>query len=586
MTSEQALAFGLLGATVALFIWGKVRYDLIALAAMMFGAVFGIIPHDEVFSGFSNDLIWIIASALLLSAAIARSGFVDRFLGPLLTKVQTASLQAPLFAGLVMVLSMLTKNVGALAMVMPIAIRHAQKTGVSPSVVLMPMAFASLLGGLVTLVGTSPNVIVSGVRETIVGEMFDFAPVGLGVCAVGFVFLAVASRFFRLERTPVQGVDAALDAGKYVTEVAIDENSSCAGLTVEAMQEAAKGEVRVVALISDGNRQSLKPDYELKVGDRLIVEGEQRELERFSAEAKLHLVGQRHRDGGETASNVKTLEGVVRVESSLVGVSAAKARLHERYGISLLAIRREGRSVQQELRSLKFRAGDVAVFKVGEEQAGETFTELGILPLSERPILLGQKRFGYVPIVALGVAIAAVATGVAPIQIAFPAAAAVILLLGVMSMEEAYRSIEGPVLVLLAALIAISESIQRTGGDALIAGFLAQVIGPMPQILGIGVLIVAAMAVTPFLNNAATVLVMAPIAAGIARTLGHSPDAYLMAVAMGAACDFLTPIGHQCNTLVMGPGGYRFTDYWKLGLPLSALVVLTATPLILLNWPL
>jgi di/tricarboxylate transporter len=589
MTLDQALAFGLMAVTVGLFIWGKLRYDLVALAALLAGGLLGIIPVDRLFTGFSNELIWIIASALLLSAAIARSGLVERFVGPALASLKTPALASAAFTGAVMLLSMVTKNIGALAIVMPVAIQHARKTGMPASRLLMPMAFASLLGGLVTLVGTSPNIIVSGVRDQVLGEpfkMFDFTLVGLGVCAVGFVFLSIAPRFIRLDRTPAQSVDAALSQTRYTTEFLVGDDSPGLGQTLTDLQGVLEDDAAVLAVVRGDARAKPDPGLTIEAGDRLVVEGEQDGLDRVAAALKLALVGERHRDASEPADNIRLIEGVVQQESRLVGRSAAQARLHDNFGLSLIAVARQGRQFGKELSAMKLKAGDVLILKTEEDRAGEAFAELRILPLTERSLSLGQKRFGYAPLIALLCAVIAVGFGWAPIALAFPAAAVAVLLLRTMSMTEAYRSIEGPMLVLLAALIPISESISATGGDVLIAGLLSQVLGPMPPVLGVGALIITAMAVTPFLNNAATVLIMAPIAAAIAATLNLNPDAYLMAVAIGAACDFLTPIGHQCNTLVMGPGGYKFTDYWKLGLPLSILVVLTATPLIVSVWPL
>jgi di/tricarboxylate transporter len=589
LTTDQALAFGLLGATIACFVWGKLRYDLIALAALVAGALLGLIPADRMFSGFSNDLIWIIASALLLSTAIARSGLIEKVLGSALSKLVDVRVQTPAFAGAVMLLSMMTKNIGALAIVMPVAMQQARRTGVQPSRLLMPMAFASLLGGLVTLVGTSPNVIVSSVRESLLGEpfqMFDFAPVGLGVCLAGFIFLAIAPHFIQIDRTPAPGLDAALADTRYVTEMSLGEKATAVGMTIAELEETAKGDVRIIAILLDKKRKFPTPDLVLESGAHIVVEGDEEALEKFAAASKLSLVGERHRDETETPAKISVLEGVIREGSSLVGLTPAEARLHDRYGLSLLAIHRSGRQVRESLSATRLRAGDVVLFKVDEEQAGEALAELHILPLSERAVTLGHKRFGAAPLVALGCAVLAVTFQLVPIALAFTAAAVAVLLLRVMSMTDAYRSIEGPMLVLLAALIPISQSIEATGGDKLIADLLSNALGPMPPYLAIATLIATAMAVTPFLNNAATVLIVAPIAAATAQAIDVNPDAFLMAVAIGAACDFLTPIGHQCNTLVMGPGGYQFSDYWKLGLPLSLLVIVVATPLIAWTWPL
>jgi di/tricarboxylate transporter len=587
MTTDQALAFAVMGGAVALFIWGKLRYDLVALMALVAGVLVGVIPAEEMFSGFSNDLIWIIASVLVLSAAIARSGLIDRALAPVLGWLTNPQLQIPAFAGAVMILSMITKNIGALAIMMPIALQNARKTGTPASQLLMPMSFASLLGGLVTLVGTSPNVIVSSVRESILGEpyaLFDFAPVGLGVCAAGFAFLAVAPFFIRINRASPTSVSESLETARYVTEMSIPEDSEWIGKPFSELDALSTEETDVLSVVTNKKPGKPSPDRLLVAGDHVIVEGEQAALEKFAAAAKLNLTGDRHREENESADHVRVVEGVIAGDSSLAGRSVSQSRLHERYGLSLLAVSREGSRLATELRSIRLRGGDVVIFKADEGNIANAFAELRVLPLSERTMALGVKRFGFAPLVLLGLAVLAIGMRWLPIHVAFAAAAVGVLVLRVMNMSEAYRAVDGSLLVLLACLIPVSEAIASTGGAALLAAPLAQVLGPMPPWLAVAVLIFVGMTVTPFLNNAATVLILAPIAAATAQSLGVDPDAYLMAVAIGAACDFLTPIGHQCNTLVMGPGGYRFGDYWRLGLPLSFIVLIVATPLIVLFW--
>ena len=587
MTTEQGLAFALMGGAVILFIWGKLRYDLVAILALVTGVLVGVIPQDKMFDGFANDLIWIIASVLVISAAIARSGLIERAFVPLTGTLGRTWLQIPVFAGTVMLLSMMTKNIGALAIMMPMAAQTARKAGVPVSRLLMPMAFASLLGGLVTLVGTSPNIIVSGVRQSLLGEpyaFFDFAPVGLGICAAGFVFLIVSQFFIRMDRTAPPSVEEALEAARYVTEFTIPDDSEWIGKPFSELDALGTDAMDVVSIVGTPQKGRPAAAYLLKAGDHVIAEGEEAALEKFAAAAKLPLAGERHRSQEEAGDAVKVIEGVIAQDSSLVGMTPAHARLHKRFGLSLLAVSREGAHLSQELRAIALRAGDVVIFKADEGAIAEAFADLRILPLSERSLALGVKRFGYAPVLALGAAILAIGMGWLPTHVALATAAVLILLLRVMSMTEAYRAIDGSLLVLLAALIPISAAIEKTGGAALIAGPLAALLGPLPPYMAVAALIVFAMAVTPFLNNAATVLIMAPIAAAVATDLKVQPDAYLMAVAIGAACDFLTPIGHQCNTLVMGPGGYRFGDYWRLGLPLSILVVLVATPLIMMVW--
>ncbi len=589
MTLQQGLAFALMAGAVGLFIWGKLRYDLVALLVLVLAVLVGVVEPDRMFAGFSEDLIWIIASVLVLSAAIERSGIIDRALRPVLGRLANPNLQIPAFAGAVMLLSMMTKNIGALAIVMPVAIQTAKKAGTPVSRLLMPMAFGSLLGGLVTLVGTSPNVIVSSVREKILGEpyqLFDFAPVGLGICAAGFAFLVLAQFFIKIDRTPPKQIDEALETARYTTELSIPVDSDWIGKPFSELDALSTDDVDILSIVGAGKGKGKPLSERLLVeGDHIIVEGEQAELEKFAATAKLVLTGERHREEAEAADEVTVTEGVIGQDSPLTRRSVAQARLFERFGLSLLAVRREGAHLATELRSIRLRPGDVVIFKAGQGNIGEAFSVLRILPLSERKIALGVKRFGFAPLILLLAAIISIAMGWLPIHVAFSAAAVGVLMLRVMSMSEAYRAVDGPLLVLLAALIPLSESIEKTGGAALIAGPLAEFLRPLPPHLAVASLIAVGMAVTPFLNNAATVLIVAPIAAVVATTLGVDPDAYLMAVAVGAACDFLTPIGHQCNTLVMGPGGYKFGDYWRLGLPLSIIVILVATPLIVLVWP-
>ncbi len=590
MTLDMALAFAVMGGAVGLFIWGKLRYDLVAISALLVGALVGVIPLDRMFSGFANDLIWIIASALLLSAAIARSRLLDRVFEPILSRLTSPTLQVPAFAGAVMLLSMVTKNIGALAIMMPIAISSARRAGTAPSRLLMPMAFASLLGGIVTVFGTSPNLVVSSVRESMLGQpfqVFDFAPVGLGVCLVGFIFLAVAPFFIRIERPSPPSIETALENAWYTTELTIPAGSTWVGRPFGELDTLAGDEAEITSLLRDDDPDAEgRPagDFVLAANDRVLVQGRQAILDRFTSSTKFTITGARHRSADPRADHGRVVEGVIALDSILGGFSAAQAQLYERYGLSLLAVAREGERITRELRSFPLRGGDVVIFKADEGRIAEAFAELRILPLSERALALGARRFGYAPLLLMGAAILAIGLGWAPIQLAFPAAAAGVLLLRVMSMEEAYRSIDGSLLVLLACLIPISDSIERTGGAALLAAPLADILAPLPPWLAVGTLIVVGMAVTPFLNNAATVLIVAPIAAAVASSLNRDPDPYLMAVAIGAASDFLTPIGHQSNTLVMGPGGYRFGDYWRLGLPLSVLVVVTATPLIMYFW--
>ncbi len=591
MTLQQGLAFGLIALTIGAFVWGRFRYDLVAVVALVAGLAVGVIPAEAAFDGFNNDVTVIIACALIVSAAFARSGVVELALRRVLPLLKTERSQVPVLTGVVTLLSMATKNVGALAIMMPVALQVARRTGSAPSRLLMPMAFGAMAGGMVTLVGTAPNIIVAEVRQDILGEpfaMFDYAPVGLALTAIALAFLAFGYRLLPRDRQGAAAMNAALSANAYATEVSAPEDWAPGSMTVSALLACGEGDVRIMALIRDGKRRpGPRGNVVVKPGDVLLVEGGQEALEAFLVRSRLRLVRENRPIAMETASEeIAVVEAVIGRNSPLQGQSVRQSDLYGQHGINLLGVSRSGYELTQHLRTAKLAHGDIILLQGAEQALPAALGALDLLPLAEREVRLGSARKRFLPAVVLAVAMTLVGFGVVPVAVAFFAAAVVIVSLGGLKMREAYTSLDGPLLVLIAALIPVSDAIQQTGGSDLIAGLLRNVFGGMPGILAVGGVMLASMAVTPFLNNAATVLIVAPIGATLARQLGFNPDPFLMAVAVGAACDFLTPIGHQCNTLVMGPGGYKFSDYPRLGAPLSLLVVLAGPPLILLFWPL
>lgn len=591
MTQGQTFAFAILAGMMALFIWGRLRYDLVAVLALLAAVFTGIVPHKAAFSGFGDDIVIIVASALVVSAAVARSGVMEAVLhrvSPYITSVQG---QIVVLVTVVTILSAFVKNIGALAMMIPVAFQMARRSNASPSCFLMPMAFGSLLGGLITLVGTSPNIIVSRVREDLTGQpfgMFDFTPVGLGLAAAGVAFLAFGYQLLPGGRKAVAAMDEAINLTDYMTEARVAENSPVVGLTVSDLANACDNEVLVTGIVRNKTEHMAPlPDAVLRKGDIVLLEGDPEALERAVARAHLELEGDdRPTQGRGADEEIGGIEAVVGPTSMLIGQTAKRMALHERFNINLLAVSRSGERFTERLRDITLQTGDVLVLKGDLTRLPDKLKELGCLPLAEREIRLGNIRKGLVPVVVLASAMGLTAFGLLPIATAFFAAAALMVLLGALSLREAYEAVDWPILVMLGALIPVSEAIRTTGGADLLAGWLSLLASTLPSYGALALIMMAAMGVTPFLNNAATVLVMAPIAATFAGQLGYKPDAFLMAVAVGAACDFLTPIGHQCNTLVMGPGGYRFGDYWKLGLPLSFIVLLLGVPLILLVWPL
>lgn len=591
MTLQQGLSFGLVGATVLCFIWGRWRYDLIAVGALAVGVVSGLIPLKSAFEGFSNDIVIIIASALVLSAAVSRSGIVDTLMAPLLPRLKTARSQAPVLAAITAVLSMATKNVGALALMMPSALRLARNTGVPASRILMPMSFGSLVGGLAVLVGTSPNIIVSEVRQEALGKpfaMFDFMPVGAALTVMAIAYLAFAYRLLPAGREAAVDIDAALAANAYVTEVEIPDDWAFEQNRVGDLRRAAEDAVAVVAILR-GRERIASPHVNRKVqpGDVLLLEGQQQALNELIVKARLRLSdASRPVVMDEPTDEVRVVEAVIGAQSDLIGKTAKGLTLNETYGVNLLGVSRSGYRLAGRLATIRMKAGDILVLQGGEQQLPGALQALGCLPLAEREVRLGGVRHAILPAAILAGAMALVALGVLPVAAGFFAAAVLVVATGALRMREAYASLEGPVLVLVAAMIPVSDTIQKSGGTDLIAAWLSGAFDGMPPLLTLTAMMAVAMLATPFLNNAATVLIVAPIGLGLAERLGLSPDPFLMAVAVGAGCDFLTPVGHQCNTLVLGPGGYRFGDYARLGAPLSLLILLTAPGLIALVWPL
>ena len=588
MTLPQWLSIATLTGMMVLFVWGRFRYDVTAIIALLVGLGLGIVSPDDAFKGFADDIVIIVGSALVVSAAIQRSGVVEAVLANVTQFTRKVPSQLFLLTTSVGVLSGMIKNVGALAMMMPAAFQMAKKSGTNPAVYLMPMSFASLLGGLTTLIGTSPNIIVSRVREDMTGEpfgMFDYLPTGLGLLVVGLIFLRFAYRLLPADRRAAPLLGDALDISAYVTEVTVPKESPAVGETVGEFIERHESQITVAGLLRGNMQGRVGPMVRLREGDLLILGGEPDALERVIAADRMILAGE-GKPGMDENDEIGVLEAVIKADSALVGRTAARLLLRERFGINLIAVSRAGENLTRRIGQTVLQAGDVIVLQGPIKMLPDRLAKLGALPLAQRSIRLGSSRRGLLPIAILAVAIGSAASGLVPVAAAFFAAAALMVVTGTLPVDEAYEAIDWPILIMLAALIPVSASLESTGAADVIAEQLSRLATQLPPWGAVAMILVAAMAVTPFLNNAATVLVMAPIAVVFAQELGYRPEPFLIAIAVGAGCDFLTPIGHQCNTLVFGAGGYRFGDYARLGAPLSLLVVLIGTPLILWSWPL
>ena len=588
MTTPQIFAFSIIFFMMVAFVWGRWRYDLVAVGALLAAVAAGIVAPEEAFSGLSDDIVVIVGSALVVSAAVARSGVMEVAVRRVAPNLSTPRAQLIILVLTVTLLSAFIKNIGALAIMMPIAFQMARKSGVSPSLFLMPMSFGALLGGLMTQIGTSPNVIVSRVREELTGTpftMFDFTPVGAALALVGVVFLALCYRLLPERAQVKSSLDQAISIKNYTTEVRVPAESPSVGETVGSVQRLGGGQAMITGIIAaNGKRRLPLPDSLVQAGEHLIVEGEPEALDRIVSQGKLSF--SERRDQAASSRELGVVEAVVGDNSSLVGRSAKELALFDAAGLNLLAVSRRDKRFTERLGEIRFQSGDVIVLQGDLDVLPDRLREWDCLPLVERNLTIGSFRNGIIPVFILILAMGSTALGLVSVPIAFFAAAVLMVITRTVPIRDVYNHIDAPILIMLAALIPVSDSLRTTGATDLIANWLSATAAVLPAYGALALILVVAMAVTPFLNNAATVLVMAPIAATFAADLGYQPEAFLMAVAIGAGSDFLTPIGHQCNTLVMGPGGYRFGDYWRLGLPLSVLVVLVAVPMLMLVWAL
>jgi di/tricarboxylate transporter len=589
---EQTYVFGVLAAALVFFVWGKWRYDLVALGALLALVVPGIVDPERAFLGFGHPAVVTVAAVLVISHGLERSGFVEMVVEWLGGLEGRPFLQLTALCLLVAVCSGFMNNVGALALFMPVAIRMARDDGIPASRFLMPLAFASLLGGLTTLISTPSNIIIATFRAEEVGSafrMFDFAPVGAGVAAGGLLFVVLLSRRLLPDRKGEERPGELFELDDYLMEVRIPEGSAWVGRVLQDLVPALGIEVTVVGILrGEEEIAPLLHREPLEAGDVLVVEAEPEDLDTLVRGPDLVSEGTKElRDrllSGHAA--VQVTEAVVLPDSRFAGSTAGQLQLRARHGVNLLGVARGGRRVAGRLREIVLEAGDVLLLQGTPDAIKGTLSFLGGLPLAERGVEVGRPRRLLLAVGIFAVAIALTVTGLVPVQIALTGAALLMMASGTVSLQGAYESVQWPVIVLLGAMLPAGQALESTGGAATLADLLLRVGGSLSPEATLATLLVATMLLSNLINNAAATVLMAPIGVAMAAGVGASIDPFLMAVAVGASCAFLTPIGHQSNTLVMGPGGYRFGDFLYLGLPLTLLVALLGVPLILWAWAL
>ncbi|MFI2812987.1 MULTISPECIES: SLC13 family permease [Microbulbifer] len=622
MTLDQLTLFIILSITIAMFIWANWRHDMVALGSLLACVVTGLVAPEDAFDGFGHPAVVTVACVLILSRGLQSTGAMDVLAQRLIPRSGSVTAIIAALTAVGALMSGFMNNVGAMALLMPVAADVAERNKLPPGKVLMPLSFGTILGGMTTLIGTPPNLIVSGFRDSAgAGSygMFDFTPVGLVVALVGVAFVSLIG--WRLVPSRTQAGAATFDTGTYLTEALVEEKSAADGKTLwEISQMLEEEDAQVVGVVHNDTRVSpATPAQRIRSGDILIMEAEPEALTTSVSKLGLRLAADpeeedaqdkkqeqrrekkekksRHRESGDeeekdkdkersTADDIQLRELVVMPDSPLTGRTSRMLRLPARYEINLLALSRQGRRSVRRLRSTPLRPGD-ALLMMGTDDSLNTFAaEQGCVPLAKRDISIPNKEKAVVALVAMALAVAGAAFGLLPAAISFSACVLAFMALKVMPLRSVYESVDGAVIVLLGALITVAEVMEQTGAADLIARVLLDNIAQGNAVITLVILLVVTMTLSDFMNNAATAAVMCSIAISAAAQLQVNPDSFLMAVAIGASCAFLTPVGHQNNTLILGPGGFKFSDYWQMGLPMEILVILVSVPMLLWVWPL
>ncbi|KJS19646.1 MAG: potassium transporter TrkA [Hoeflea sp. BRH_c9] len=587
MTTDQIVLFGILILLFGMLVWGRIRYDLVAFVALMVTVLAGLVEPSAAFHGFGHPAVVIIALVLIVSRGLMNSGAVE-FIARFVTRPDRAlSTHIGIMAVVGAALSAIINNVAALALLMSLDMDAARKAKRSVSLTLMPLSFGTILGGMITLIGTPPNIVIAQYRQDVLGapfSMFDFAPVGIAVSVVGIAYVAFIG--WRLIPARADAISLEGDAGLYVAEARVKEGSKSIGMTVgELYPLATDNDVTILGLARQGKRlPGFSQSREIREGDFLVLEGDPKQIEALMGAAELDAVGTEEY-GGLMGKSLSLVEAIVPEDARVVGRTTMAMRLIQRHGVTLLGVSRQGTRFRSRVRSLLIKAGDMLLLIGPDKNISAASQWLGVLPLENRRLEVLQRTKALMAIAIFAAAIALSVMGITSLAIALGLCVVGYLALGIVSGRDFYALIEWKVIVLLACLIPVAGALEATGGSQMIASLIVTQTADLPAWGVLAVLMIITMTLSDFLNNVATALIAAPIGVSVAQSIGASPDPFLMGVAVASSCAFLTPIGHKNNTIIMGPGNYKFGDYWRMGLMLEALVIIVGVPMIAWVWP-
>jgi len=590
--TDQNILFTLLFFVFVFLIWGRWRYDLVAFSALLIAAASGVIPKDEVFSGFGHPAVVVIALVLIVSRGLSNSGAIELISRYLISGSRKLAAHIGIMSGFAAILSAVMNNVAALALLMPLDIQAAAKAKRSPALSLMPLSFASILGGMITLIGTPPNIVIAEYRGRALGEpynMFDFTPVGLAVAIIGVIYVALIGwRLIPVDRSQHDSPNELSQLGDYLAEVKVPDKSSVIGQKVRDLDDVtAEHDVEIVGLIRRGERQpGMARRVEIRKNDILLLKAAPDGIEAVVGALGLAYARKSNTEGGMFATDeASLLEVVVPQGARIEGRSAHSLRLMYRHGVTLLGVSRQGKRFSNRVRDLEIEAGDILLLLGNNEKLDDIANWLGCLPLAERGLQVTQRNKAGLAVLIFAAAVLLASFGVLYLPVALGFAVVLMVTTGIMPLRQLYQSVEWPVIVLLGSMIPIGVALESSGGTGMIASLIVNLSANVSPAVVLVILMVVTMTLSDVMNNVATAVITAPIAVNIANSLGVSPDPFLMCVAVASSCAFLTPIGHKNNTLILGPGGYRFGDYWRMGLPLEILVIAVGAPVILWVWP-
>ena len=632
MSTDQVAICLIIITTFILFVWGRWRYDIVSIVALftlvlvdkILGGESSLLIADpsQAFLGFGHPAVVTVATVLIISRALQNSGVVDLIARSVKPFTNNKITHISSLSGVIAILSAFMNNVGALALMLPVTLKTAWEQKRSPSILLMPIAFASILGGMITMIGTPPNIIIASLRKeqqqqilskaiadtnsqaatylenlNIVKEsyepaafgLFDFTPVGGIIALLGVCFVALVGwRLVPKENQKTPSSNSLFSLDEYVTEIRVPKGSSLIGESIGEVNMLTGDKLTLIRFINNnGKATSINHNNKIKENDQFLAMADPSDLKGMMDEYDLRLTKEmRYRIDSLKDDNSTFIEVVVSPESPLLGRGRSYLRRRSSDQLILMAVARQDKPIHKRLGKVKFRVGDVLLLQGPEKEFKNIITSLDLLPLAEREIEVGVFSKVSFALMIFTVSILLSVLSIVPTTVSFAGAILAYVFSGILPIRDLYKNIDWPIIVLLGAMIPLSNALQNTGTTTLIADQVASMTQGLPSWSIIALVMVITMFMSDIINNAATAMIMGPISVGIAISMGVSMDPFLMSVAIGASCAFLTPIGHQCNALILGPGGYRFSDYWRMGLPLEIIITVLGTPLILYFWPL